>query len=146
MAAVGSRARGPAGRALIVEDSPDIQHLIRTILHRAGYEVNCAENGQIACQAVRKAVQIGCPLDFILMDIEMPIMDGLTATRTLRSEGIRTPIIAVTARTQDEHRRESFEAGVDEHLEKPIDRNLLLATVRSLAPVPDNPAGPAAAT
>jgi len=107
-------------RVLLAEDHPTNQKVIQLILGAAGVEIDTVENG---AEALRR-LEAG-PYDLVLMDMQMPEMDGLTATRLLRerehaSGARRTPVIMLTANAMDEHVRASREAGADEHLSKPI--------------------------
>jgi signal transduction histidine kinase/CheY-like chemotaxis protein len=107
-------------RVLLAEDHPTNQKVIQVILGAAGLSIDTVENGAEALQ--RLADQ---PYDIVLMDMQMPVMDGLTATRLLREReraagARRTPVIMLTANAMDEHVRASHEAGADEHLSKPI--------------------------
>ena len=104
------------GKILLAEDSPDIQNLVSMYIKRAGAEVTAVENGQLA---VEKAM--ADEFDLILMDMQMPIMDGLQATQWLRSTGYDGKIIALTANAMKEERERFAEAGVDDFLAKPID-------------------------
>jgi len=112
------------GRVLLVEDGPDNQRLIGTILEKAGAEVQVAENGQLGCEAVADAR--GKPFDVILMDMQMPVMNGFEATRKLRCEGYAGPIIALTAHATPQDRQMCLEAGCNQHVAKPLRRNELL--------------------
>jgi two-component system cell cycle response regulator DivK len=112
---------------LIAEDNPDSRDALRSLLEAYGFDVLEAENGQ---EAVRKALRFRP--DLILMDIMMPVMDGLNATRILRSspEFRQVPIIALTAMSGA--RQLAIEAGCDEHLAKPVDIPAFLDTIRVL--------------
>ena len=85
-----------------MEDSLDIQQLIARVLRKAGAEVSVAENGQVAVDLAVAAKQTDSAFDIILMDIQMPVMDGYEATRQLRKAGYANPIIALTANTTTE--------------------------------------------
>jgi len=105
-----------SGHVLVVEDSPDNQDLIAKYLIKAGATVEVVDNGLMA---VQKALTE--PYDLILMDVQMPIMDGLTATKKLRSEGYRNPIVNITANAMKEDRDKCIDAGADDYLTKPVD-------------------------
>jgi signal transduction histidine kinase len=109
---------------LLAEDSPDNQLLMKRYLSRAGVSVTTADNGKTVVElATAKS------FDFILMDVQMPIMDGLTATRKLRAQGYRGPIFALTAHALKEEQERSFDAGCDAHLTKPFDREKLIEAI-----------------
>ncbi|HUT92424.1 MAG TPA: ATP-binding protein [Thermoguttaceae bacterium] len=114
------------GRVLLAEDGPDNQRLIRFLLNKAGLEVDLAENGQIACDKALASESEGRPYDLILMDVQMPEMDGYTATRQLREHRWRGPIVALTAHAMEGDRERCLEAGCDDYASKPIDRTTLL--------------------
>ncbi|NLE60646.1 MAG: response regulator [Planctomycetes bacterium] len=107
---------------LLAEDCSMVHRLLSRFLHVAGAEVVVVENG---VDAVRVAGQQ--PFDLILMDIEMPEMDGFAATRRLREQGIRLPILAVTAYEGDDFRRQATEAGFDDILQKPTEARVIIA-------------------
>jgi CheY-like chemotaxis protein/nitrogen-specific signal transduction histidine kinase len=119
-----------ACRVLLAEDGPDNQRLLSLILRKAGAEVVLAENGEIAMKQILAATGRGEPFDVILMDMQMPVLDGYEATRQLRAAGYRGPIIALTAHARGEDRRECLAAGCDEHVGKPVDRQTLIEVVR----------------
>ena len=102
---------------LLAEDGIDNQQLIQLLLHHAGATVELAENGRIA---VEKALSHS--FDVVLMDIQMPEMDGYQATRTLRQQGFQKPIVALTAHAMAGDREQCLLAGCNDHLTKPIDR------------------------
>jgi two-component system CheB/CheR fusion protein len=112
------------GRILLAEDGRDNQRLISMHLRACGAEVVIAENGQVAVDIAMKN-----SLDLILMDMQMPIMDGYTATAELRRRGCKTPIIALTAYAMAEDRKRCMATGCTDYLSKPIDREVLLKTI-----------------
>ena len=117
-------------RVLVVEDGPDNQRLILHLLRRAGIEASLAENGAECLQ------QLGdhpsAAFDLVLMDIQMPVMDGLTATARLRAMGHRLPVVALTASAMLTDQQACRAAGCDAFLSKPIDRRRLIDTIAQL--------------
>ena len=121
-----------SGRFLVVEDSPDNRRLIEVMLTKAGATVVTAENGVEACEIAAQA-EIGRPaFAAILMDMQMPNMDGYTATRQLRAGGYDGPIIALTAHAMAGDRQRCLNAGCDSFVSKPIHRADLLSLLASL--------------
>ena len=114
---------------LLAEDGPDNQRLISFLLEKAGAQVTLAENGQVACDEALAAQAAGKPFDVILMDMQMPLMDGYQAARRLRSEGCRSPILALTAHAMEGDEEECLAAGCDGYLTKPIHRTTLIAAI-----------------
>lgn len=122
---------GPlALRILVAEDSRTNQQLAVRLLERQGHDVTLVNNGKEAVEAIRREL-----FDLVLMDVEMPIMDGLAATRAIRSyesrRGTRLPIVAVT--TRDNH-RDCLAAGMDAHLNKPLRLDRLNRTLQVVLP------------
>ncbi|MCP3177780.1 ATP-binding protein [Desulfuromonas sp. KJ2020] len=111
----------PLGRILLAEDTPATQRLIQIILNKMGYEVTTVPNGEAAIQTL-----VDQDFSLVLMDCQMPIMDGYTATRHLRAMDIKTPIIALTADAQIENIDRCKEAGMDDYLAKPFRQAKLL--------------------
>ena len=113
---------------LLVEDGPDNQRLIAFLLRKAGARVTIAENGQVALETALKIEEVHDPIDLILMDMQMPVMDGYEATRRLRNAGWQGPIVALTAHAMSDDRQKCIAAGCDDYLSKPIDRKTLIET------------------
>ncbi|XLZ71740.1 PAS domain-containing protein [Massilia sp. SR12] len=120
-------------RVLLVEDNEINQEMARYILLHCGALVEVASNGEIALDLLRDDPQ---RFDAVLMDLQMPVMDGFRATQAIRAMGLRTlPIIAMTANAMPEDRVRAIEAGVDAHVAKPIDVDEMIATLTRLAPL-----------
>jgi CheY-like chemotaxis protein/HPt (histidine-containing phosphotransfer) domain-containing protein len=119
-------------RVLVAEDTPANQQLMVYLLSRRGHQVELANNG---CEAVESAG--ARPFDVLLMDVQMPVMDGLQATAAIRAQqpaaGRRLPIVAVTAHALKGDAERFLAAGMDGYLSKPIDADELIALVESLA-------------
>jgi len=123
-------------KVLLAEDAPDNQRLVGVILTKAGSQVTIAENGRIACEKALEAVQAGKPFDLILMDMQMPVMDGYDATRNLRNHQYSGPIVALTAHAMPADCQQCLDAGCDGYVAKPIKRDKLLALVSKFARQP----------
>ena len=112
-------------RVLVAEDNTVNQVVIEKHLQKLGARVELVENGELAVACVSRT-----PFDLVLMDCEMPLMDGYTATRLLRESGTNhSPIIALTAHAGEEHRRRAIDAGMDGYLTKPISQPELIKTI-----------------
>jgi PAS domain S-box-containing protein len=120
-------------RVLLAEDGPDNQRLITFLLKKAGVDVVVADNGQIAYDLALEARDEGASFDVILMDMQMPVMDGYEATSGLRKAGYTGPIIAVTAHAMSTDRDKCLRNGCDDYMAKPIDREHLLTLVAEYA-------------
>ncbi len=120
-------SRIAGARVLLVEDSELIREVVSKLLQEAGLEVELAANGASALEKVRHA-----SYDLVLMDMQMPVMDGLTATREIRKlPSLEVlPIVAITANVMTGDRERCLAAGMNDHLAKPIDRQLLLASLQ----------------
>jgi PAS domain S-box-containing protein len=114
----------PARRILVVDDGPENRELVSLVLAEAGLGVEEAENGQIAVDMVARS-----KYDAVLMDMSMPVMDGYTATKLLRSRGVKLPIIALTAHAMKGFEQEILAAGCTGYVTKPIDIDILLGTL-----------------
>ncbi len=128
-------------RVLLAEDIPDNQRLIASILRSIGAEVTIVENGQEAVEQAlathpgwgRRHDDAREPFNVVLMDMQMPVLDGYEATGRLRREGYARPIIALTAHSMRGDREKCIDAGCDDYLSKPVDRNELLKIVAQWA-------------
>ena len=109
-------------RLLLVEDDRDHQPLLALMLHKAGAKVTVAENGEVAIELARAACAADEPFDIVVMDLQMPVLDGVAATRELRAKGFTKPIIALTARAISTDRDQCLAAGCDGFLSKPVTR------------------------
>ncbi|MEE8556814.1 MAG: ATP-binding protein, partial [Myxococcota bacterium] len=113
------------GRILVAEDMPEGRLLVRKLLEHVGLEVEQAENGRIAFEKAKDALAHGEPYDVILMDMQMPVLDGYEATARLRAAGYHHPIIALTAHSMSGDRQKCMDAGCDEFLTKPVEKRIL---------------------
>jgi Amt family ammonium transporter len=116
-------------RVLLAEDGRDNQRLITLVLARAGAEVVLAENGRLVCGRALDALREGRSFDVLLMDMQMPELDGWGATALLRSVHYDGVIIALTANAMEGDRERCLAIGCDDFASKPIDKHTLLATI-----------------
>lgn len=123
----------PHCNILLAEDGIDNQALLSFFLKRAGATVAVADNGEDAVNQVLATLEGGgsesAAFDLILMDMQMPIMDGYEATRRLRQAGFRGPILALTAHAMTEDRQKCLDAGCNDHISKPVKRDAFLQVV-----------------
>jgi len=137
---VETPAAAPSQRLsiLVAEDNEVNALLIRSLLTKLGHHAVIASNGEQALESWRAARSAGAPYDLVLMDIQMPQLDGIETTRRIRGleagqPGRQTPILALTANTLVEDRYACFEAGMDGFLIKPLDREKLADALAGLA-------------
>ncbi|MBS0381208.1 MAG: response regulator [Proteobacteria bacterium] len=129
VAPAGGGEQPLVGQVLLVEDHPVNQKVAQKLLERLGLTVDVAENGEVALDKLRAR-----PYAMVLMDCQMPVLDGYSATRRLRElesgQGKpRTPVIAMTAHAMSGDRERCLQAGMDDYLSKPLDRHLLEETL-----------------
>ena len=129
-----SKVRFDGIRALLVEDNVVNMEIARLLLEQAGFEIETAANGQIAVDMVSQA-EAG-HYDLILMDIQMPVMDGYTAAREIRSMAdpfrAGVPIVAMTANAFQDDVQEAEKAGMNGHIAKPLDLAVMLTTLQTV--------------
>ena len=116
-----------SSRLLVVDDDPDVRDSLSRALRYAGYQVITAGHGGEALDAVARS-----PVDLIVLDVLMPIMDGFEACRRLRERGDATPVLVLTARDSVDDRVTGLDAGADDYLVKPFALGELQARVRAL--------------
>ena len=136
-AAAGERLqlRLDGRRILLVEDNPLNQLVAGKVLRQAGALVEIVENGALALQQLARDADYA----LVLMDVQMPVMDGFTATRKLRSElGLQLPVLAMSAGVMDGERANCLAAGMNDFIAKPIEINQMFATIAAWLP-PRNP-------
>jgi signal transduction histidine kinase/ActR/RegA family two-component response regulator len=144
-----SPSRGPSGqdarprplqhaRVLLAEDCPDNQRLISFLLEKAGAEVSVVGNGRDVVELALEAQGQDGPFDLILMDMQMPEMDGYEATAALREARYSGPIVALTAHAMIDDRQKCFDAGCSGYATKPINRETLVSLVAECREPPDS--------
>ena len=122
-----------ARRILVAEDNPVNQRLTLAMLAKAGCAADLAGDGEQAVETVQRAAQAGAPYDLVLMDIQMPKLDGLGAARRLRDAGFdeeQLPIVALTANTFADDIQQCYDAGMQGHLAKPLRMRELVAALQ----------------
>ncbi len=128
------RPRQISARVLLAEDGEDNRRLIAHLLRRAGLDLVAVENGAEAVERIVHERDAGRPFDLVLMDMQMPVLDGYGAVRRLRELGVKTQIVALTANAMTPDRQRCLDAGCDEFCAKPIDFDEFFATLdRALA-------------
>jgi len=140
------RPRQLAMRVLLAEDSEESREIISLHLMHAGCRVSTADDGEEAHHFATAAAQSNDPFDVILMDMQMPVMDGYTTTSKLRAEGYQGVIIALTAHAMKEDRERCLRVGCDEYASKPVDIPALLALIERLCGRSGEPGGGAPVT
>jgi PAS domain S-box-containing protein len=120
----------PACRVLLVEDGVDNQRLVAALLRKQGMTVAVAEHGALALELVEEATAAGEPFDLILLDMQMPVLDGYETARELRKRGYAQPIVALTASGLVGDKQKCLDAGCSDYATKPVRRAELFETVR----------------
>jgi CheY-like chemotaxis protein len=129
---MGGRYLPVGTRILVAEDFPPNQSLIEKQLLRAGAEVICADEGKMTLKRYFEEQEKGTPIDLILMDMQMPVMNGFDATRAIRDEDDQVPIVALTARALSTSRQECLACGCSDYVSKPIDWEELFLVINQL--------------
>lgn len=114
-------------RILLVEDDRSLSRAVSTILQKNNYTVDCVDNGQLALDYLEQDIY-----DMVIMDIMMPVMDGITALKNLRKRGCNIPVLMLTAKTEIDDKVEGLDNGANDYLTKPFDTRELLARIRVL--------------
>jgi chemosensory pili system protein ChpA (sensor histidine kinase/response regulator) len=116
---------------MVVDDSVSVRRIVSNLIKNAGWQPTTAKDGLEALEIIQHAAQ---PPDLILLDVEMPRMDGFELTATLRGQEAYkdVPIVMLTSRAGEKHRRRAFEMGISQYLVKPYQDEMLLGTVRQL--------------
>ena len=114
-------------RILLVEDDRSLSRAVSTILQKNNYTVDCVDNGQLALDYLEQDIY-----DMVIMDIMMPVMDGITALKNLRKRGSNIPVLMLTAKTEIDDKVEGLDNGANDYLTKPFDTRELLARIRVL--------------
>ena len=114
-------------RILIVEDDVELRQLFARVLEKNGYQVETAENGAEALKILGRGY-----VDLIISDIMMPVMDGNALVRALRDDGVKTPVLMITAKSTLDDMREGFLSGTDDYMVKPVNVNEMVLRVGAL--------------
>ena len=114
-------------RILIVEDDVELRQLFARVLEKNGYQVVTAENGAEALRILGLGY-----VDLIISDIMMPVMDGNALVRALRDDGVKTPVLMITAKSTLDDMREGFLSGTDDYMVKPVNVNEMVLRVGAL--------------
>ncbi|EGQ9715754.1 response regulator [Vibrio alginolyticus] len=125
---IGTNQPTKAMELLVVEDTESNQFVIKLILNKLGHNVHISSHGAEALTFLEENEDL---IDLILMDVSMPVMDGITATRLIRDKGLRTPIIALTAHALESDRDKCLDAGMDGFISKPVRRQDIFEAIQS---------------
>jgi len=125
-ASVPAQAKRLQARILLAEDGPDNQRLLSMFLKKAGAELTVVGDGQQALDALANAERSGTPYDLLLLDMQMPVLDGYQTAQAIRAQASTMPIVALTAHTMPEDRVKCLRAGCSHYLSKPVARDTLI--------------------
>ena len=114
-------------KILLADDEKELSRAIATILKYSNYEVDIVFNGKEAIDKVKENIY-----DLIILDVMMPVMDGIQALKEMRKDNIKTPIMLLTAKAQIDDKVEGLDSGANDYLTKPFDKKELLARIRAL--------------
>ena len=114
-------------KILLADDEKELARAVGTILKYSNYEVNIVNNGKEAVEMVKENMY-----DLIILDVMMPVMDGIQALKEMRKNNIKTPIMLLTAKAQIDDKVEGLDSGANDYLTKPFDKKELLARIRAL--------------
>ncbi len=114
-------------KILLADDEKELSRAIATILKYSNYEVDIVFNGKEAIDKVKENIY-----DLIILDVMMPVMDGIQALKEIRKDNIKTPIMLLTAKAQIDDKVEGLDSGANDYLTKPFDKKELLARIRAL--------------
>ena len=119
-----------SGKILVVDDRREVRFIAQHFIEDAGGKVITADDGRKAIEEIKKAGSDGEPFDVIVMDVQMPVLDGLSAVRQLRSDGFKKPVIALTAHAMEGDRETCLEAGFTDYTPKPLDKQYFLSLLK----------------
>jgi signal transduction histidine kinase len=125
-----NRTTATSRSVLVVEDNPEVRKLIVTLLVQIGIQVDEAKDGQEAHDLAMRSHMNDHPYDLVIMDMQMPVMDGYATTRQLRQQGYQYPIVALTAHAMQGDRQKCLDAGCDDYMIKPIDPAMFIRYIR----------------
>ena len=114
-------------KILLADDEKDLSKAVGTILAYSNYDVDIVSNGKEALERINNTIY-----DLIILDIMMPVMDGIQALKEIRKNNIKTPVILLTAKSQVDDKVEGLDSGANDYLTKPFDKKELLARIRAL--------------
>lgn len=121
-------------RVLVADDRPEYRVSVERLLRTWGATPTAVENGQLAIDEVDRATNAGTPYQLMLIDMQMPVLDGPAAVQQLRHRGYRIPVIALTANLRNWSRDEYLKIGCNDFVSKPVNATALLSAIVGLQP------------